>query len=188
MSSFSRFSLLAVFLLAFANTSQAGVVLCSENPQLNRMSIDDSLVSACLASGLGNINGNNDAFQQSHSDYALASKSDAANPFGISFIQDGDEGLWSFGADFWDTNSAGAIAFKFGTGNTPDSWFVFALNQGVTGGAWNFLPSEDARGGGLSHVNLYGIAKVEQEVPEPAGGVLMLLGLTGLLVARRIKS
>lgn len=164
--------------------AQAGVVLCSESSDLNRMSIDETLVSACLDSGSGNINGNNDAFQQAYPGYELASKSDAANPFSITYSQSGSSGTWSIDESFWSSFSTGAIGFKFGTGGTPDEWFVFSLVDFATGGDWSFLPSEDARGGGLSHINLYGMDRI-QDVPEPASVMLLLLGMAGLLVARK---
>ena len=167
-----------------AGAVQAGTIYCSEDANLNRMALDDSLVSACLDSGVGNINGNNDAFQQAFPGYALASKSDAANPFDISYDQFDTTGTWSIDASFWSAFSTGAIGFKFGTGNTPDNWFVFSLASGTTGGDWEFIASESGRGGGLSHINLYGMDAI-RDVPEPASVILLFLGLGGLVVARK---
>lgn len=183
MFKYMKFLAIGGLLSLVSGMVSAAPIYCSEDANLNRMSIDDSLVGGCLDSGMGNINGNSDAFQLAFPGYELASKSDSANPFDITYNQNGSSGMWSIDESFWDVFSVAAIGFKFGTGNTPDNWFVFSLADGATGGNWNFWASESGRGGGLSHVNLY--AMESKDVPEPAGIVLLMLGLCGLLVARR---
>jgi hypothetical protein len=192
-------------LTCFAN-SQAGLIQCSEDSSKNHMLIDSGLVAACLASGVGNINGNpgNDPFlTDAGAGYELASKSDGTNLFDIDYTQGEDPnkglGTWSFDAAFWDTYEFGAIGFKFGTGNKPDMWFIYELLPGVTGGLWEFV-NVFGKGGGLSHVNLYGILGdittigdepppiiTTNSVPEPATAGLMLasLGLLGMSMYRR---
>ncbi|MDX1756401.1 MAG: PEP-CTERM sorting domain-containing protein [Marinobacter sp.] len=174
---------LAAYLLG--NQALAASVLCSTDPTKNRLSVDDSQVSACLASGTGNLTGelHNDLFLNSSAgaDYEPAGKQPSFdNPFNIAYSQTGEAGSWSFDSSFWNTYNSGAIAFKFGTGNQPDEWFVYSLQLGMTGGDWAFI-NEYGRGGGLSHVNLYGASPVP--VPEP--GTLALLGLGILGVAGR---
>lgn len=198
-------SLVFVTGLLGAASSQAGMIQCSEDSSKNHMKIDSGTVSACLASGVGNINGNptHDGFLQNYSDYELASKSDGSNLFSLTYTQSDkpnqDKGTWSFDESFWDTYAFGAIGFKFGTGNQPDMWFIYELVPGVTSGLWQFI-NVFGKGGGLSHVNLYGIlgdfTTVGDEptpiittnpVPEPGTAGLMLasLGLLGMSLYRR---
>ncbi|MDC0663994.1 PEP-CTERM sorting domain-containing protein [Marinobacter sp. SS21] len=173
--------------IIYTGSALAAPVLCNDDGDAtrNRMSIDDSQVSACLASGVGNLTGNpaNDLFLNSAegAGYTTASKSDDSNPYNLMFTQNNGSGTWSFDSSFWDDNDAGAIAFKFGTGNNPDEWFVYSLQDGVSSGDWSFL-NVFARGGGLSHVTLYATSAV---VSEPATLALLGLGLMGFAFTRR---
>ncbi|MCH8504830.1 MAG: PEP-CTERM sorting domain-containing protein [Ectothiorhodospiraceae bacterium] len=173
---------------SLVGTVSAAPILC-QTVELNHMLVDDSQVSACLDAGTGNLTGNpmNDLFLTGEgTDYVPAGKSDepANNPFMIQYTQNGSEGTWSFDSSFWDTYASGAIGFKFGTGNQPDEWFVYSLGSGVSSGAWEFV-NVFGRGGGLSHVNLYGKG-TPTAVPEPTTLGLLGLGLVGLgLAARR---
>jgi hypothetical protein len=90
-------------------------------------------------------------------------------------------GTFWFDSDLWDSWDEIAIGFKFGTGNRGDNWFVFLLNDFVSSGFWSFT-NYYGKGGGLSHVELYGSG---YSVPEP--GTLALLGaaLLGVGLARR---
>lgn len=171
--------------LALSTSALAAPVTCL-NTANNHMTIDDSMVSSCLAAGVGNITGenHNDLFINNGTTgdgYESAGKSDAANPFGISFTQSrsGGNTIGTFTLDesFWEDAISGAIGFKFGTGNRPDEWFVFELQRGVTTGSFTFV-NVFGRGGGLSHVNLY-------RVPEPSGLVMLGLGVVGAGLARR---
>ena len=179
---FSIRALVAILLAAFASqTVVADPIYCSAvSTTKNYMAIDDSEVDACLMSGTGNLTGNpnKDPFLTSAigQNYSMAGKSDESNPFNITF---GADGSWSFDASFWDTYTEGAIGFKFGTGNNPDEWFVFSLEQGVTSGTFEFF-NVFGQGGGLSHIILYG-------VPEPATLALFALGLLGIAWTRRRK-
>lgn len=172
--------------LLYAGASNAALLLCQDST-VNHMYIDDSQVAACMDAGTGNLTGNpgNDLFLTgAGAGYESAGKSDGSNPFAISFTQNGGTGTFSFDASFWDSYSGGAIGFKFGTGNNPDGWFVFELLPEIAMGDWQFVnvftnPAGRPIGGGLSHVNLYGIPG-GVAIPEPATQALMLLGL-GLL-------
>lgn len=190
----------AAGLLCFG-TANAAPVNCAENapqPFTNYMQIDDSMVSACLASGygngndangvqLGNLTGNasNDPYLYYHAPDGSesAGKSDGANPYNISY----NSTTVTFDSSFWDDYSSGAIGFKFGTGGDPDEWFVYQLIAGVTSVDWTFfnVPNQrgQVRGGGLSHVNLYGIPGTT--VAAPVTLALLGLGLFALASVRR---
>ncbi|PPI79038.1 PEP-CTERM sorting domain-containing protein [Marinobacter flavimaris] len=175
--------------LMFSVSAHSALISCNTDPTINYMQISDTQASACLASGVGNLNGNpaSDLFLTgAGSDYELASKSDSSNPYNLSYGS--DPNTWEFDSNFWNDYSEAALGFKFGTGNQPDEWFVFSLQSLVSSGQWSFITGSDIRptGGGLSHMNLYG-KKGDFTVPEPGAVALLGLGLVGLTIARRKK-
>jgi hypothetical protein len=173
MQTLKRVKALAATLLVgvmITGTASAAPVLCQVVTN-NHMLIDDSIVSACLDADLGNLTGNpmNDLF---------------INGVGVgydsigetTFTQDNGTGTFAFDDSLWATYSNIAVGFKFGTGNQPDEWFVYSLQSLLASGDydWAFV-NVFGTGGGLSHVNLYGILGDGGQVPEPA--TLALLGL-----------
>ncbi|MDT8282487.1 MAG: PEP-CTERM sorting domain-containing protein [Gammaproteobacteria bacterium] len=170
--------LVTVFIGLLATTAvNATPILCSTDITLNRMSVDDSQVSACVDSGVGNINGN------MTTDDFLNSGGSAAGYVGAgiggSFTQTGSTGTWSI------AGAADAIGFKFGTGNQADEWFIYDLVAGVTAGNWEFINVFN-RGGGLSHVQTYCKAGSDcRSVPEPGMVALLAIGVLGMVVVRR---
>jgi len=175
-----------------AHHAQASVIACNVDPTINYMEMSTVEATACLDSGTGNLSGqnHNDLFINNGTTgtgYMSAGKSDEGpNLFNISYTQSGNSGTWNFDSSFWSQYSDAALGFKFGTGNTPDEWFVFSLADGISSGSWDFFQGSSfnkQNGGGLSHMNLY--YKDEVRVPEPGTLGLLGLGIISLMTVRR---
>jgi PEP-CTERM motif-containing protein len=175
---------LAMAAAAYVAPASATPVSCKDLNQ-NYMNTDSAYVASCVDAGVGNIgNGQNDdflngSFGSGWTDIADGSFTQLTN------TNNGSTGTFSLDPSLWDDYSSLAIGFKFGTGNQPDEWFVYTLNDLVSSGLWSFVNTFH-RGGGLSHVVIYGGEK--REVPEPTTLALMGLGLIGLGLARRKKA
>jgi hypothetical protein len=172
----------ALAAVLYALPASAVPVLC-EDVSRNHMYVDSGFVSSCVDAGVGNINGN-----VGTDDFLAANSS--LNYTGIgsgSYLQNlsGTTGLFWFDPTLWADWSSIAIGFKFGTGNQPDEWFVYLLDPLVSAGSWSFVNVFD-RGGGLSHIQLYGV-EAGRSVPEPGTLGLFGIAMIGAALARRRK-
>lgn len=173
-------AVVAVGIAASAPASAANI-MCQTLTN-NHMLIDDSVVSACVDAGVGNIgqgNQNNDDFiQAGNSGYTTIGQFD-------TFTQNNGTGTFTIDASLWNTWGELFIGFKFGTGGQPDEWFVYRLRDLVSGGDWTFV-NMGGQGGGLSHLAVYA---QDRQVPEPGSLLLLGLVLAGLgLFSRRLRA
>jgi hypothetical protein len=166
---------------AFVTTSANAVPILCKNPSVDHMSVDSAYVSSCVDSGSGNLNGNpkTDDFLQDNPTLGYVGIDDG------TFTQKNSAGTFGLDSTLWTAWSSIAIGFKFGTGNKPDDWFVYLLDPNVSAGGWSFTNVFE-RGGGLSHVELYGVQRAATAVPEPTSLALVSIGaLAFLFTARR---
>lgn len=161
----------------------AADIMCKTSTN-NHMLVSDAYVSSCIEAGVGNIGQGN----QANDDWLnqLPANHGYTTIGYQNFNQSGLTGTFTIDATQWNNFGQLFVGFKFGTGNTPDEWFIYQLNPNVFTGDWTFVKMFN-KGGGLSHVSLYGKGKPgeEEAVPEPASLALLGIGILAAGVARR---
>jgi hypothetical protein len=177
-----------VGVMSLPAVSLAATINCLDTAK-NYMTMEDTQVSACVAAGVGNINGN-----PITDDFLLGGGTAAGYTGAGEGAFDAAAGTWSIDASLWDGGPL-AIGFKFGTGNTADEWFIYTLVANVSSGTYTFTctlcPGNGGNNGGLSHVGVYnapGDDDDDTDLPEPGSLALLGLGLLGLGLARRRQS
>jgi hypothetical protein len=181
---------LALAAIGYIAPASAVPVSCKV-PTNNHMLVDSSLVVSCLEAGAGNGNagnigqgGGNDPFLNAHAGWTNIGAGSFTQSVNTKTLS---SGTFSFDSSLWDDYLTLAIGFKFGTGNQPDEWFVYDLQHLVSSGNWSFI-NVFKKGGGLSHIVIYGGERNDTNVPEPATLGMLGLGLLGLGFARRRKA
>jgi hypothetical protein len=178
-------AVVALTTMLYALPASAVPVLC-EDVTRNHMYVDSAYVSSCVDAGSGNVNGNTNT-----DDFLLANPSLDYTGIGEAAWNQTLKtkaltlGTFSLDPDLWDDWSSIALGFKFGTGNQPDEWFVYLLQPEVSSGSWSFV-NFFKKGGGLSHIQLYGVEE-NHTVPEPGTLGLFGVALIGAALARRRK-
>lgn len=157
-------------------------------PGVRDFTVTANTVVGCLAAGPGNINGNNDAFQQANPGWTFVDGSDNNSGAhdgwlsGAPSLVAGLSGSFAIDPLAYQTYDQIAIAFKSGEGQADPDWAVFELADGTLAGTWSISGQQ-----ALSHALLYGRGTPTREVPEPLMLALVGLGmaLMALSVVRR---
>ena len=121
---------LALAATCYVTPASAVPVSCKVDTN-NHMLVDSVYVQSCIDAGVGNIgNGQNDDFLNA-GNTGWTDITSQAPTYGFSQTQSpgSNTGSFFFNPALWDSFDEIAIGFKFGTGNQPDEWFVYVLQQ-----------------------------------------------------------
>ena len=175
-----------------AGSANAGLIACQPASTTNNyMKVADISVSTCVDSGMGELTGidSTDAFLQTNSGWVGIGGATGAQ---LTKTSSQITGSFSLDSTLWNSWENLLIGFRFGTGNQPDGWFVYTLNDLVSASTWTFV-NVRGLGGGFTNAQLYGsgeksvLAQTPTSVPEPGTISLFGAGLIclGLLRLRR---
>lgn len=93
-------------------------------------------------------------------------------------------GTWAIDKSFWTVYGQAALSIHVGNGSYDPDHFAWSISEGNTWGTWSYQKLK-GNGGGLSNMHLWGAGDPLIKVPEPHIGLLMVLGLLSIFIARR---
>jgi hypothetical protein len=96
-------------------------------------------------------------------------------------------GTWSIDSGFWSTYGLAVITMHVGHGNGNPDYFAWSVTPGVTSGSFSYRDL-DGRGGGLSNLFLFGSGTSITQLSESGVGILWMIGLFAVILARRRAS
>ena len=180
----------AVVLAVWGGVATAStVVSCPTTVPDDRYMTFDAPGTICMASGV--YSGGNkaeDQFLAIYTDGTVLGKVDEGTATGLTGtptdLDSGLSGTITWDPTSWGTSySAFAILFKFGNGDTADSWFAYSLPAALDAATWAVLKPDGTpyTQHELSHVTLIGLSPI----PLPAAGFLLIGALGGLGLMRR---
>ena len=161
----------------FGSSAYAATVSCPGTAVTTdrEFGLTTAVAASCLASGSGNINGNNDFINQLG--YVTIDKSDTTDAFvgvdgEITITGGPNSGHFTLALPAGYKNFV--LALKSGNGQLDPDWVAFLLAPGTTEGDWTISSQ------GFSHALLYAQLSTENEnenVSEnPIPGALWLFG------------
>lgn len=93
-------------------------------------------------------------------------------------------GTWAIDEDFWTVYGKAALSLHVGNGKYDPDHFAWSISEGNTSGTWSY-ERLSGNGGGLSNMHLWGSGEPVIQVSEANIGLLLMLGLLSMFVARR---
>lgn len=93
-------------------------------------------------------------------------------------------GTWAIDEEFWTQYGQAALSLHVGSGSYDPDHFAWSITQGNSFGTWSYSKLA-GNGGGLSNLHLWGSGEPVIQVSESNIGLLLMLGLLSIFVARR---
>ncbi|MEH6910056.1 MAG: PEP-CTERM sorting domain-containing protein [Oceanicoccus sp.] len=179
---------IGTILLAMCSVSNAATIGCGSG---RTAELGDA--SSCTASDGGNAHGSDltAAFTGTWSNVGSETSTGNSGSFFDVTLSSGSwgsspaAGTWTISSGFWDVYDSAVISMHVGGGNrdATDQW-LWEVDTNETSGTWAYL-TNTVGAGGLSNLHLWGTGGSAQ-VPEPGSIALLVLGLFGLGLARKL--